>query len=176
MTHQEFDHHMNRLKDCFGDRSYSDERTKRIWREVRDFDSNWFEKIVDRFIGQERQPPILPQFQEETSIERERLWKIEKEQHARDAKEFFQGMYQPDDVRTICQFIVKRITGGVSDEDYANFVKHLKETADAISKHSLNCKECEDSGLVFTDQNYVYRCYCPQGRKRQENYPIWNRR
>jgi hypothetical protein len=176
MNIQEFDLQVNRLKDCFGDRSYSDERVKVIWKEVKDLNGKWFSRVVDRFIGEERQAPLMPQFREEIAIERERLWKIEKEVHAKDAKEFFRSVYHPDDERMICQKIVERITGKMSNDDFTQFIKLLEETPRAAKVIPMvKCQECGDSGLVVDRKNYAYRCYCAQGLKRQEKYPIYQR-
>jgi hypothetical protein len=126
MNMAEFDTQISRLKNTFGDRAYPDERLKLIWREVREFSSGWFEKLVDRLICDSRLPPLLPEFRNEISRERERLWDLQKKQHTQDAKDFYSGKFQPEDAKTICQYIIKRAQGSVSDQDYANFVKHLK--------------------------------------------------
>lgn len=126
MRPDEFQSQMNRLITQFGKTQYSDERTKLIWREVKDFSSPWWERTVDHLLLTSRQAPLQAEFGELIGRERERVWRQEKVQNEKDAKDFFAGTYQPDDVQTICQMITKRLAGGVSDADYANFVKHLE--------------------------------------------------
>jgi hypothetical protein len=131
---------------------------------------------VDKFLLTCRQPPLMGELSEEIGEERERLYKIQKRQQERDAKDFYSGMYQPDDVKTMCQYMVKRITGGVSDEDFEQFVKHLNYAAKKPNPTGVSgCHDCDNTGLVFAPGNCVYRCYCPRGRQRQENYPIYSR-
>lgn len=177
MTESEFGNQMGRLERQFG--KFGDERGRILWRELQDLPAQWFGKVIDKFIGDCRQTPLLPEFREEIAIERERLWKIEKRQHAQEAKQFFRSSYGPEDVGTICKTIVKRMQGQVSDEDYANFQKMLNNVAgsnpDKNSK--TDCKQCDDSGLIFhRDQDnyeWVYRCKCNAGMRQPQIYPIY---
>jgi len=140
MTSEVFHKHLGRLREQFGKAAYSQTRAELIWREVKQFDAEWWEKTVDKFLLTCRQAPLMDELAQEIGAERERAYKLQKEQHAKDAKDFFAGTYQPEDVKTICQYMVKRILGQVSDEDYAVFVKHLKETADSIARNGVSCK------------------------------------
>lgn len=129
MTAYEFDTQINRLKDVFGDRHYPDERVKLLWRAVSDYPGKWFSKTVDKFIGECRQPPLLPEFRTEVAIERERSWGKEKEVHAKDAKQFMQRF--DDQIRSsICKTIRDRIQGKVDDETYTNFVDGITRLAE----------------------------------------------
>lgn len=175
MTPAEFQRQMNRLVDQFGKSTYGTERCTLIWREIQDFSGMWWEKTVDKFLLTCRQAPLMDELASEIGAERERLYKQQKKQHEQDAKDFYSGAYQPDDVKTICQYMVKRIMGEVSDEDYAQFLKHLKEAANSNPATKDSCRDCDNSGLVFAPGNYVYRCYCRHGQARQENYPIFQR-
>jgi hypothetical protein len=177
----EFTQQMNRIASTYGKNTYGDERVQIIWREVKDFSSEWMIKTVDRFIGELRQAPLMPEFREEIAKEREKLWYIEKKQRQRDAKDFFDGIYAPDDKRTICQFIQKRLRHEVSDSDYQTFVTHLNHAASSIpgSNQRRKCSACDDSGLVFhRDQEsyeWAYRCYCAQGEKQAKGYQRYER-
>jgi hypothetical protein len=177
----EFDQQVNRLKDCFGDRNYSDERMKVIWKEVGTLSSYWLSSVIDQFIGECRQAPLMPEFREQIAKERERLHRIEKDVHAEEAKEFFDGIYMPEDKKTICQYIRKRLRGEVSDADFEVFIKHLNHAGKGVSHKisQIGCRDCDGSGLVFhrNEENYefVYRCYCSQGQKQAKSYAVWPR-
>lgn len=179
MNWGEFTPQMDRLINTFGKSAYGEERTKLIWREVKDFSGAWWEKSVDQLILSSRQAPLLEQFGPLIADERERLWKIEKKKHAQEAKDFFRSSYGPDDVGTICKTIVKRIQGEVSDSDYSTFQKMLNNVAASNpNKNSrTNCRGCEDSGLIFhrDQENYewIYRCRCHAGMRQPQTYPIY---
>lgn len=178
MTSHEFNTQINRLKDCFTDRSYSDERMKVIWREVQDLDGKWFAKVVDRFIGECRQAPLMTEFREEIAKERERLWELQKKHNAKDAKDFMSGIYQPDDIKTICQYIVKRVSGGVSDQDFSSFIKHLDTAAEGLAtvQPIQKCSTCQERGLIFvrytSGYEFVYRCTCLYGQRHSKGIPV----
>lgn len=167
MNIQEFNTQMQRLVSNFGKNSYPDEKARLIWGEVRDFQGSWLQRAVDRFIGDFRQAPLVQDFREAAAKERERSWSLQKKQHEQDAKDFYAGTYQPEEVRVICQFIIKRMQGGVSDEDWRNFITHLNTSADV----SKGCKRCDGEGAVFVD-GAVGRCICAKGLNRKENWPI----
>lgn len=181
MIDEQFQFQMNRLITQFGKSSYSTERIKLICREVRGLSALWFEKLVDQFIGECRHAPLLPEFREEIAKERERIHRIEKDSHAKDAEEFFDGIYMPEDKKTICQYIQKRLRGEISDADFEVFIKHLNHAGKGISHKvsEISCRDCDGSGRVFhrNEENYefVYRCYCPQGQKQAKSYAIWPR-
>lgn len=75
MSPQEFGAQIDRLKRTFGDRAYPEERNRLIYREVKDFDRRWLESVVDGLIANCRQAPILADFAQVISAEKERVWK-----------------------------------------------------------------------------------------------------
>lgn len=113
---------MKRLIDTFGAPAFSTERTKLIWGAVSQFDAKWFEKVCSEFIGTLRYPPLLPDFQEKASVERERLWEIQKRESARDAREFMTS-YSNSQVQSMCKTIRERAVGAVDDKSFEKFVK-----------------------------------------------------
>lgn len=72
MNHQEFSIQMDRLKDVYTDRPYSNERVKLIWREVSRLSGEAFSRIVDNLISSQRQPPMLTEIRDQIALERER--------------------------------------------------------------------------------------------------------
>jgi hypothetical protein len=182
MTLVEFQNQMQRLIEQFGKNAYSQGRAELVWREVKDLQPRWWERTVDHLLGECRQAPLMPEFRDAISKERERLWHYEKAQNAKDAKDFFSSSYQADDVKTICGMIMKRLQGGVSDADYQNFQSMLSNVAKSNPKTQsdrLLCKHCGGDGLVFhrgEDGNeYVYRCSCPDGSKQPQKYLVFNK-
>lgn len=129
MQSQEFNRELNRLKDCFGDKNYSDERVKILWSEVKDLTGDWFIRVINFFIGNQRQPPLIGEFREEIAKERDRQWKIKKTEHSQDAKDFWNGTYQPDEVKWICETIRNRMRKNILDENWEKFIEHLNYTA-----------------------------------------------
>lgn len=55
----EFSEGIDRLKDVFGDRAYSPERVKLIWKLVGREDRIFWHQCLDQLIGSSRQPPLL---------------------------------------------------------------------------------------------------------------------
>lgn len=176
MREQDFQQQMGRIESQFG--KYGVERASLLWREVKDFSPKWFEQVVDRLLGECRQTPLPAEFREDISRERERIWKLEKNKNEKDAKDFFEGTYQPDDKKTICQMITSRLKGNVSDGDYGNFIKMLDVAAKGVPKVTPigSCRTCDESGYVFTrveNCEYVYRCFCQAGRSKSKAYPVY---
>lgn len=130
MNWDKFTKQIDRLAQTYGKNAYGEERVLLVWKEVKDLSDQWIEKVIDGFIGECRQAPLMTEFREQISKERERLWRIEKAKNAQDAKDFFAGTYQDEDKATICQYIKKRLNGKVSDEDYETFIKHLTHAAE----------------------------------------------
>ncbi len=71
MTPVEFNNQMTRLIRNFGKNAYSEERGALIWREVQHLSAVWLENTVDRFIGDCKYAPLLPEFREAIAKERE---------------------------------------------------------------------------------------------------------
>lgn len=124
MTEPEFKTQMQRLITTWPN-VYSTERVAVIWQEVRGFSPHWFKRVVDRFIGESRQAPLMAEFRDEISRERERTWFTEKKQNAQDAKEFFE--LSESEGKSIADMIKKRAMGGVSDPEWATFIESLDQ-------------------------------------------------
>lgn len=131
MNPQHFQAQTNRLSDQFGHTAYGTDRRKILWKEVQDFSDAWFTKVVDKFIGEFRQAPLMAEFREEISRERERTHFSEKREHAQDAKDFFRCSYDAEGSRHICQYIIKRMRGDVkiTDEHWDGFIRSLESIA-----------------------------------------------
>lgn len=173
MNQSNFTRQMDRLCETFGATKYKSERIALIWKEIKDLSDEWFRGVIDKFIGECSQPPLLPEFREEIAKERERLYRIQKKKQSQEAKEFFRSSYQPDDLSTICQTIMKRLQGGVGDQEYSSFQKMLNNVSESAPDQICKCKKCEDSGLIFHREDgyeWVYRCTCSTGAMRPNTY------
>lgn len=125
MLRNNFVSQMERLKQQFK-QAYSEERMKILWREVQDITDLAFERMVDRFLGECRVPPLVPEFREQVAKDRETAWSYEKRQHTEHAEDLMQVLTSHDDVRTICENIRKRLKGRMSDRDWDAFQKMIK--------------------------------------------------
>jgi hypothetical protein len=135
-----FSRQMSRLSDTFGGNHYKDERIKIIWGNVKDLSHGWFSNVVNYFIGNSRQAPLMPEFNDEISKERERLYRIEKETRTEEI-ESFMASYGLEDIQTICHQIRKRLQGGMSDEDFECFQKMLS------AQGAFKCERCHDTRI-----------------------------
>lgn len=81
MTEPEFQTEINRLASVFGG-AYKTERAALIWHEMQNLSADSFKRIVDKLIGECRQAPMIQEFREAASPERERMHSIRKSQRA----------------------------------------------------------------------------------------------
>lgn len=122
-----FKHQMNRLADTFGANQYKTERVQVIWKAVKDLSDAWLTKTVDYFVGYFRQAPLMQEFEEEISKERERLYRLERETEEREAKQFM-SHYSGQDIQTICSQIRDRVVGKMPESDFNSMLKLLKRS------------------------------------------------
>lgn len=140
MTLPEFQSQLNRLIEQFGKSAYSQPRAELIWREVKDFSRFWWEKTVDHLLLTCRVPPLHPEFGPLISDERERIYKIEKQQHTQDAKDFMESAYLPDDTKTICQMITQIVIRQPPAGEVKNYVDHLTHAAEISQQEKYKMK------------------------------------
>lgn len=175
MNQMEFSIQMERLQQAFGTKNFDPVRTELIWKEVRPYREGWFIQVCDGFIGERlaTNPPLPKDFLEKVSAQREILWRAQKVQHAKEAKEFFEQAYHTGDVRMIVQTIIDRMYGKVSDQDYANFLLLLKQTTESTQQKRY-CKHCFNTGIALVSDGgsgIAHRCYCEYAESRRENFP-----
>jgi hypothetical protein len=165
MNFSEFSTQIDRLRDCFGDKSFSEERTKMVWRSVQSLGSAWFTQVVDGMIATSKFAPLPSDFFEFASLERERLWQLEKHQSAEDAKEFM-ATYGTEEIQQVAGTIRDRINGGMSDSHFDSFQKLLR-TAPTVENL---CTYCSDNGVYLCtkkdkpDTLWAFRCHCHAGK------------
>lgn len=130
MTDAQFQVQMNRLVETFGSNHYKPERIRLIYKLVLPYSVEWFTRLVDEFVGSCERAPLLPKFEEAVSLERERLWRKQKEQNEQDAKAFMAGKFTDEDVRATLGTIVGRLQGQINDNDWDAFNRVLKQYDD----------------------------------------------
>jgi hypothetical protein len=175
MTRDHFQAQMNRLSTRWRG-TYVDELVGILWREVSTVENADFTTMIDELIGSSRQAPLVPEFREHASRARERQWQRDKRTHEQDAVAFTEGTYQPDDVRLLCQYVIRRMNKLVADADWASFVEHLGDAPrKAMKLAEYGCKFC-DAGLVWEKNEagfeHISRCTCAAGQRRPRAYPV----
>lgn len=129
MEQAEFQTQVKRLQNQFGQTAYSTERCKVVWEEVKNLSAAQFARIVDRCLGEFRQPPLLPELREMISKERERAAQARKQTHAQDSADFWSSKFHTDEQRQMFEMTQKRILGQVSDADWDQFVKQIDQVS-----------------------------------------------
>jgi hypothetical protein len=124
MTAQEFQTAMNRLANVFSG-AYKPERTQLIWREMGSLPANAFNRMIDRFIGEARQPPLIQEFREAASMEREKIHEREKKDHTKDSWAFWKGTAQPEEIGWMMKAVKARLKKEMDDNDWNAFMKLL---------------------------------------------------
>lgn len=163
MTEPEFQSNMMRLINQFGKAAYPAERSQIIWSTVRYLPGDWWRRSVDKWIGECRQAPLMPEIREEMSSERERDWSNEKRENARQATQAMRSMFGPEDTAMLCKGIRERISGRQSDSDFASMTRMLDE----MPKNNV-CRKCKNTGYIWEERPslYVLRCQCLYGKEK----------
>jgi hypothetical protein len=171
MNQSHYDREMDRLRDVFGDRAYSGERVIVIWKEVKDLSDAWFSKTIDRFIGEFRHAPLMPEFRDAISLEREKVHSYERQKNKTESERAMHQLFDGNHISTICKTIVGRVQGNVSDQKFTEFTHGLEKLT------RVGCKHCDDSGLVFWKDaegyEWTYRCICPYGSRQPKSFPSY---
>ncbi len=121
-------------------------------------------------VGNLRFAPVVENFREAVSIERERVHNLTKRIYRDDAKEFYAGAkISDDDVAMFMKTIRGRMTRQVNDNEWDAFMGLLN----SVCGHSPTvCKKCSGAGILFESGDYVNRCRCPIGRNDPRRFPI----
>lgn len=177
MTAQDFQTQMSRMTETFGKTPYGTERMKLLWLEVKDFDPRWFERLVSRFIGECRQAPMLGDFREAASRERERIHDEEKRQEQNETFRALKGHLAGEDVAMVVQTIKGILSGQLGEAERSGL--HSTLAAQVRYSDSLSppdCPRCADVGLLFLDEGrhtFTYRCTCTRGLNDPRAFPVW---
>lgn len=173
MTEQQFQAQMNRLAETYGKSHYGGERTRILWAEIEPYSAGWFQETVTGMIAGSRQAPMISEFRMAIAAERERVWKVEKSQSAEEVRKFRESL-GAEDMKMLFERIIDRMRGRMGDPDFKQFQSALRGISTAGQRM---CRYCEDDGVVFcrfAGNDHVYRCFCAEGRKRRERYPVFD--
>lgn len=96
MRPEHFQAQMNRLAETFGGQHYKRERVELIWREIGSFHDSWLTRTIDRFIGELRQAPLVSEFRDAASQERERQRETQKQQEKESVARDYRFSYACD--------------------------------------------------------------------------------
>lgn len=72
MNAHEFQSQINRLSEHFGKTKYSREFCQLLWKEVEQYPEFWFRSAVDEFIGDLSSSPLIKDFRERLSKEKQK--------------------------------------------------------------------------------------------------------
>lgn len=169
MTQPEFESQMNRLAECYGKTAYGMERTRLIFNEVKSLSSQWMSKVVSDFIGSSRQAPLVKDFQEGATKERERLWDIEKKQERSESINSKNYKFGDDERAGIFEAVNARLIGKLNDSAFESFHKGIGKLSWA------SCNYCDQVGYVFlkneSGNDYPHACVCEAGSKKPNKFP-----
>lgn len=121
MSENHFQMQIARIERQFG--KYGTERASLLWRDVKEFSDNWFTKTVDKLLAQCRQIPIPSDFYDEMARERERLYKIEKDERNETVAAYEADNFGDEEKKWMYQNIREMFMGKYSDEDAKKQIK-----------------------------------------------------
>lgn len=144
---------MDRMKANYGEDKFPKEKIALIWEELKEFSPKQVKSICDFVLGNNQWAPTIQPFREFASMLREKLRQFEREQERQDAKDFWEGTYHSDEVKSIVQTIKLRMEGKVTDDEWKQFQEILKK-----SSKEPKCKKCDDTGVFYDSQTRPFRC------------------
>lgn len=124
----EFDLEINRLRNCYGERSYPDERVVLLWKEVCGLDGSWFNNLISKFILHQRVAPLMGEFIDDIRREQNRQKSLDDVSVYNYANEVLahQDLVSEEERVFYFETIVKRLRGVISDVDWVAFLKLLE--------------------------------------------------
>jgi hypothetical protein len=168
-----FDSQINHLKEIFGHQRFSDERCNIIFNEMKKLDRQVIEQVFKDLISNAKQSPVLKDFQESISRQRESGWNKEKKQHTSNLKSFF----SEERVAKLLGTLRENLSLP-SEERRAKtdaFIDGFESTRSKNPSMFSGCPECADSGVVYLKEespvfggqffNTVYACNCSFGNQ-----------
>jgi hypothetical protein len=153
MNYEHFKAKVLLLSETFGATHYKTERHRVLWNVVKFCSDDFMTRAVDYFIGHYRQAPLVPEFQEAITRERERGWGEEKRENAK----VFEDEPWPEQVELSAQIkILRDKFGGELDQDASVASTKLLN----YNAASFKCVRCFDTG-VFRERGGQTVCSCP---------------
>lgn len=120
---------MELMRGNYGADKFPDVKCALIWEELKEFSPKQIRSVCKFVMGNNQYAPTVIPFREFASMLREKLRQWEREQERKEAKDFWEGTYHDDEVRSIVQTIRLRIEGKVTDDEYRQFQELLLVSA-----------------------------------------------
>lgn len=167
MIEVEFKSEMQKLIERFGNKAYTEQFTKILWKEVSVLPRNAFAYMIEKAIGEFRQAPLLPEFRAMHSEYRENLARSEKIKYKQEAKDFYsQRKITNEQERWVSNEIISSLT----IKNLTERRQKLKKVMDFLNKISPSeCKSCDDTGVIYNfNGEQAYQCFC---KYKNNSYP-----
>lgn len=118
---------ITRLINNYGERAFSDEKVKALWKALKDVPSPLFDTAVNSIIMNCRASPTLTDFHEKINEARA----MEQKQRPQPAKQesFGPSSFNDGDVRYMTAMINGRMNGSVSDAEWQAFREAIDNQA-----------------------------------------------
>jgi len=124
MTQPEFLTQVNRLRDQWK-AAYGEAKVGIIWQEFQRVPNDVFTKMIDFFLGEFRQPPVLSDFRGFLAKMREDFHSRQKQEFSNSSREFWSGRLHEGEIRDRMSVIKRRIAGACLDVEWFAFLKFL---------------------------------------------------
>lgn len=177
MELMDFEKEMKRVLDTFGERFFPEERVKMIWSFSKDMESKNFKNVIDTIIAEWpiNRPPVPADFMKQVEEEKKRFWNVPISEWKNDFVERPQdSIFSKEDIAEFFNVIRAIISGKVSKADQKKYVE-MTMTSIFNSPNRPKCLDCDDEGVLFDEDKFIFKCRCPKGLLRKENFPLWNR-
>lgn len=175
MTEAEFNPIMDKLRVTYGEKYYLDLRTEFIWQIVSDFKAQWFDSLINLWIGSNTKPILVNEIRD--AAIKEKTKQLQATTLA-TPKAMPGSIFEDSDIKMMFNMIKKKNACKVSDEEWKSFTEWVEEAV-KLSKQrtSVKCNVCFDEGYLWRekDENYVYsyRCECILGMSKESYLPVW---
>lgn len=130
MTRQEFETQIQRLINTYGKSHYPEERIKLLWQDTCNYSVVWLQQTITKFIAESARAPLIVEFRQEVSIERERLWALEKAEYSDNIEELITYSLKNSEIKEIVQAILRRMSREFPDNDWDFLLDDLNRRAE----------------------------------------------
>jgi len=132
MTSDEFTAQFNRLARDWP-KTYPKSKQAALWHHFKEKPVEVLQFCITQALKKSRYSPTLAEIEGQETNYREMRNAQSKKHYASDAKEFHEGSsYCGEEEAQMMKIIRARMNGRVSDRDYEDFKRGLKETADKV--------------------------------------------
>lgn len=165
-SNQVFANCISRLRECFGEKAYAKERCALIWTEVKNLQDRDLISVVDDLIADSRFAPTRKDFRQVISERRFATYQQEKKEHLHAPRVTFENAV--DGLRVVGKILEGAFT-----------TEQIKSFAQSMHSKQVACRSCDGSGYIhaynknFKSSAFVFKCICPAGKDRDENFPVW---